>query len=189
MPAPTFCHLHTHTQYSLLDGASRIGDLVKRARKMNQPALAITDHGNMFGAIEFYKACQDASKNAVKDGLPPIKPILGMEAYVVPGGESRIERKKVEGEAEMHLLLWASNLDGYKNLMKLSSLAYIEGFYYSPRVDRELLAKYSKGIIASSGCIGSEVLQTVLTKDYDAGLRQAGIYQDIFGKENFYFER
>src|ERR1041384_3888901 len=86
MAAPTFCHLHTHTQYSLLDGASRIADIVKRARMMNQPALAITDHGNMFGAIEFYKACSDASKNAEKDGLPPIKPIIGMEAYVVPGG-------------------------------------------------------------------------------------------------------
>src|SRR2546423_9491099 len=98
MPAPTFCHLHTHTQYSLLDGASRIGDIVARARKMNQPALAITDHGNMFGAIEFYKACTEASKNAGKDGLPPIKPILGMEAYIVPNGASRKTREKVDGE-------------------------------------------------------------------------------------------
>src|SRR5258708_15317874 len=108
MTAPSFCHLHTHTQYSLLDGASRIADLIKRASKMNQPALAITDHGNMFGAIEFYKACADASKNADKDGLPPIKPILGMEAYIVPDGESRTKREKIDGELDHHLLLYAS---------------------------------------------------------------------------------
>jgi len=188
MPAPTFCHLHTHTQYSLLDGASRISDIIKRARKMNQPALAITDHGNMFGAIEFYKACKETEKTAEKDGLPPLKPILGMEAYVVPGGESRTKREKIEGHHDHHLLLWAADLDGYKNLMKLSSAAYQEGFYYHPRVDRDLLAKHGKGIIASSGCIGSEVPQNVLNKDYASAYRQAGIYQEIFGKENFYFE-
>ena len=188
MPAPTFCHLHTHTQYSLLDGASRIADIVKRARMMNQPALAITDHGNMFGAIEFYKACTDASKGADTDGLPPIKPIIGMEAYVVPNGESRTKREKVEGDNDHHLLLWASNLDGYKNLMKLSTYAYKEGFYYHPRVDRELLAKHSKGLIASTGCIGSEIPQQVLKKDTEAAMRRAREYQEIFGKENLYFE-
>ncbi|HYG73574.1 MAG TPA: DNA polymerase III subunit alpha [Planctomycetota bacterium] len=188
MPAPTFCHLHTHTQYSLLDGASRIADIVKRARKMNQPALAITDHGNMFGAIEFYKTCKETEKDVDKVGLPPVKPIIGMEAYVVPNGESRTKREKVEGHYDHHLLLWAADLDGYKNLMKLSSSAYQEGFYYHPRVDRELLARHSKGLIASSGCIGSEVPQNVLNKDYSAAYRQAGIYQEIFGKENFYFE-
>ena len=187
MPAPTFCHLHNHTQYSLLDGASRIGELIKRARKMNQPALAITDHGNMFGAIEFYKACSEASKNA-GDGLPPLKPILGLETYVVPNGESRTKREKIEGEDGYHLLLWAGDLTGYKNLMKLSTYAYKEGFYCRPRVDRELLARFSKGLLASSGCIGSEVPQNVLKKDYAAGYRQAGIYQEIFGKKNFYFE-
>ena len=189
MPAPTFCHLHTHTQYSLLDGASRINDIIARARKMNQPALAITDHGNMFGAIEFYKACEKASKESEKDGLPKIKPIIGMEAYVVPNGESRTRREKVDGDsASNHLLLWASDLDGYKNLLKLSSHAYMEGFYRHPRVDRELLSKHSKGVLASSGCVGSEVPQNVLHKDYSAAYKQAGIYQEIFGKENFYFE-
>jgi DNA polymerase-3 subunit alpha len=188
MPAPTFCHLHTHTQYSLLDGASRIGDIVKRARKMNQPALAITDHGNMFGAIEFYKACKETEKTAEKDGLPPLKPIIGMEAYIVPAGESRTKREKIEGNYDHHMLLWAADLDGYKNLMKLSSAAYQEGFYYHPRIDRDILAKHSKGIIASSGCIGSEVPQNVINKDYQAAYRMAGIYQEIFGKENFYFE-
>lgn len=184
----SFCHLHTHTQYSLLDGASRIGDLIKRARKMNQPALAITDHGNMFGAIEFYKACKETKKSSEKDGLPPLKPIIGMEAYIVPNGESRTKREKIDGDIDHHLLLWASNLEGYKNLMKLSTYAYKEGYYYHPRVDRDLLAQYSKGIIASSGCVGSEVPQTVLHKDYSAAYRMAGAYQEIFGKENFYFE-
>jgi DNA polymerase-3 subunit alpha len=187
MPAPTFCHLHNHTQYSILDGFSRIPQLVKRARQMNQPALAITDHGNMFGAIEFYKACGEASKKA-SDGLPPIKPILGMEAYVVPNGESRTKRQKIEGEDCYHLVLWASDLTGYKNLMKLSTYAFKDGLHGCPRVDRELLARFSKGLLASSGCINSEVPQNVLREDYSAGYRQAGIYQGIFGKKNFYFE-
>jgi DNA polymerase-3 subunit alpha len=187
MPAPTFCHLHNHTQYSILDGLSRIPELVKRARQMNQPALAITDHGNMFGAIEFYKACGEASKKA-SDGLPPIKPILGMEAYVVPNGESRTKRQKIEGEDCYHLVLWASDLDGYKNLMKLSTYAFKDGLHGCPRVDRELLARFSKGLLASSGCINSEVPQNVLRKGYSAGYRQAGIHQEIFGKKNFYFE-
>ena len=184
----SFCHLHTHTQYSLLDGASRIGDLIKRARKMKQPALAITDHGNMFGAIEFYKACKETYKLSEKDGLPPLKPIIGMEAYIVPNGESRSKREKIDGDIDHHMLLWASNEEGYRNLMKLSTYAYKEGFYYHPRVDRELLAQYSKGIIASSGCVGSEVPQTVLHKDYGAAYKMAGAYQEIFGRENFYFE-
>ena len=188
MPAPKFCHLHTHTQYSLLDGASRLSEIVKRARQMNQPALAITDHGNMFGAIEFYRACLDASKNAGKDHLPPLKPILGMETYVVPNGESRTKHEKVDGEIGYHLILWAANNEGYRNLMKLSSQAYLEGFYYKPRVDRELLARHSKGLLAASGCVGSEIPQTALKKDGAAALRMAGIYQEIFGKENFYFE-
>ncbi|MFH0940182.1 MAG: DNA polymerase III subunit alpha [Planctomycetota bacterium] len=188
MPAPSFCHLHTHTQYSLLDGASRLHNLIQRAREMNQPALAITDHGNMFGAMEFYKACQKTSQETEQDGLPPLKPILGMEAYIVPNGESRTKRERIEGEYDHHLLLWASNLDGYKNLMKLSTYAYKEGFYYHARVDRDLLARYSQGLLASSGCIGSEVPQTILRKDYAAAYKQAGIYQEIFGKENFYFE-
>lgn len=184
----SFCHLHTHTQYSLLDGASRIGDIIKRARTNNQKALAITDHGNMFGAIEFYKACKETKKLAEKDGLPAVKPIIGMEAYVVPNGESRTKREKIDGDIDHHLLLWAATDEGYKNLMKLSTYAYKEGYYYHPRVDRELLAQYGKGIIASSGCIGSEVPQVVLQKDYEAAMRMAGVYQDIFGKDNFYFE-
>ncbi|MGD0088374.1 MAG: DNA polymerase III subunit alpha [Planctomycetota bacterium] len=188
MSGPKFCHLHTHTQYSLLDGASRLSEIIKRARQMNQPALAITDHGNMFGAIEFYRACMETAKTAPKDGLPPLKPIIGMETYVVPDGKSRSVREKIDDKSGFHLILWASNEEGYKNLMKLSSLAYLEGFYYKPRVDRELLARYSKGLLAASGCISSEIPQTVLKKDYAAALRMAGVYQEIFGKDNFYFE-
>ncbi|MCW8131325.1 MAG: DNA polymerase III subunit alpha [Planctomycetota bacterium] len=183
-----FCHLHTHTQYSLLDGASRIGDLIKRAQKMNQKALAITDHGNMFGAIEFYKACSDANKAAEKEGKPTVKPILGMEAYIVPDGRGRATREKIEGEYDHHCLLWAADNDGFKNLMKLSTAAYTEGFYMHPRVDREILAAHAKGVIASSGCLGSEVPQTILKKDYEAARKVAGIFLEIFGKENFYFE-
>ncbi|MBI3829420.1 MAG: DNA polymerase III subunit alpha [Planctomycetes bacterium] len=183
-----FCHLHTHTQYSLLDGASRIGDLIKRAQKMGQKALAITDHGNMFGAVEFYKACLEASKAAEKEGKPGLKPILGTESYIVPDGRSRATREKIEGEYDHHCLLWAASLDGFKNLMKLSTLAYTEGFYMHPRVDREMLAKHAKGVIASSGCLGSEVPQTILKKDYEAARKVAGVFLDIFGKENFYFE-
>jgi DNA polymerase-3 subunit alpha len=172
----------------LLDGASRISDIVKQARKMNQPALAITDHGNMFGAIEFYKACTEATKNAAKDGLPPIKPILGIEAYIVPNGESRTKREKVEGEYDHHLVLWARDLTGYKNLLKLTSAAYQEGFYSHPRIDRELLGRHGKGLMGASACIGGEVPQTILRKDYAAACRTAAAYQELFGKENFYLE-
>jgi DNA polymerase III subunit alpha len=173
-----FCHLHVHTQYSLLDGASRVGDAVKRARKMGQTALAITDHGNMFGAIEFYKQCMDTLKDAEKSGQPGVKPIIGMEAYIVPDGQSRTKREKVDGNYDHHMLLWAADNDGYKNLMKLASAAYTEGFYYHPRIDRDILAAHSKGVIASSGCIGSEVPQSILNRSYERAVKDAGIYQD-----------
>lgn len=183
-----FCHLHTHTQYSLLDGASRIGDVVKRARHLGQKALAITDHGNMFGVIEFYNACREATKAAKEKGEAGLKPILGMEAYIVPGGHSRTGREKIDGDYDHHCLLWAADLDGYKNLMKLSSLGWAEGFYMHPRIDMDALAAYAKGLIGSTGCIGSEVPQAVLHKDYEAARRLAGRYLEIFGKDNFYFE-
>ncbi|MBE7463826.1 MAG: DNA polymerase III subunit alpha [Planctomycetes bacterium] len=185
---PDFCHLHAHSQYSLLDGASRIKDLLQRARKMKQPAVAITDHGNMFGVIEFYKTAEELNKAAKEKGEPEVKPILGMEAYVVPDGESRTKREKVDGEYDHHCLLWAATDAGYKNLMKLSSKAYAEGFYMHPRIDLDLLDEYGKGIIASSGCLGSEVPNAILHKDYEAAKKLAGRYMEIVGKENFYFE-
>jgi DNA polymerase-3 subunit alpha len=183
-----FCHLHTHTQYSLLDGASRLSDLIRRACAMGQQALAITDHGNLFGAIEFYKACQDATKAAEKEGRPGLKPILGMEAYIVPGGQSRTSREKIEGEYDRHCLLWAADAEGFKNLMQLSTLAYQEGFYMHPRLDQDLLARHAKGLLGSSGCIGSDVPAAILYQDYAAARRVAGRYVEIFGKGNFYFE-
>jgi len=185
---PDFCHLHTHSQYSLLDGASRIGDLIKRAMAMGQKALAITDHGNLFGAIEFYKACQDATKAAEKEGKPGIKPVIGIEAYITPNGASRTLREKVDGETDYHCLLWAENLDGYQNLIKLSSSAYAEGFYMHPRIDREILSKHAKGVLGSSGCLSSEIPCMLLKKGYEDAKQLTGQLLEIYGKDNFYFE-
>src|SRR5579862_5468655 len=148
-----FVHLHVHTHYSLLDGACKIPDLVKRAKSLGMDSLAITDHGCMFGVIEFFNECK-------KEG---IKPILGMEAYMAPG--DRRDRSGTAGEVAYHLLLLCENLHGYKNLLKLSSLAYREGFYYKPRIDKETLKEFSKGLIATSACLGGEVASAFLKRD------------------------
>ncbi len=141
-----FVHLHLHTQFSLLDGAIRLEELFQKAKEYRMPALAITDHGTMFGAIEFY---QQAQKNG-------IKPIIGCEVYVAPG--SRFEKtSKGPSEASYHLILLAKNLTGYRNLMKLVSAAYFEGFYYRPRVDKELLQANHEGLIALSACLQGEI--------------------------------
>ena len=148
----SFVHLHCHSEYSLLDGANRIEDLIARALEFEQPALAITDHGNMHAAWEFQERAKKAG----------IKPILGMEAYVAPG--DRRSRQRIEStgggtsrsRAYYHLILLAQNATGYKNLVKLSSLGYTEGFYSKPRVDRELLTRYSEGIVVSSACMAGE---------------------------------
>ncbi|MBI5417771.1 DNA polymerase III subunit alpha [Candidatus Poribacteria bacterium] len=172
-----FVHLHVHTEYSLLDGEIQIARLVEQAKKFHMPALAITDHGNMFGAIAFYE-------QAIKSG---IKPIIGCEVYVAPG--SRFDKDKIRHkDTAYHLTLLAEDETGYQNLMKLSTAGYLEGFYYKPRVDKELLAQYSKGIIALSGCLKGEIPLYVLkgeTKYAQDTIRQ---YQDIFGKRNFYLE-
>ena len=127
-----YVHLHVHSQYSLLDGACKIDGLVEAAKKHNMPALAITDHGNLFGLIEFYEACKRGG----------VKPILGLEAYVAPGSRLEKEAKGIS-DASYYLILLAKDLDGYKNLLKLTSIANLEGFYYRPRIDKEVLAKYS----------------------------------------------
>ncbi|MEO0077636.1 MAG: DNA polymerase III subunit alpha [candidate division WOR-3 bacterium] len=173
-----FVHLHNHTEYSLLDGASRIEEVVKLAAHYKMPALAITDHGNMFGAVKFYKAAEKAG----------VKPIVGMETYVAP--HDRHERKIHADipESSFHLTLLARDETGYHNLMKLSSYAYLEGFYYKPRIDKELLARYSKGLIGLSGCLKGEVNYHLRRGDTDRAMRAAAEYQEILGPENFYLE-
>lgn len=176
MSTPPFVHLHTHTEYSLLDGANRIRPLVQKAASLGMPALAITDHGVMSGAIEFYEACVEAG----------IKPIIGCEVYVAP--RKRTDRDPRKDSSSFHLLLLAKNLAGYKNLIRLSTIASLEGFYYKPRVDREVLQQYSEGLIATSGCLSSEVCTALLNRDYDKALSIAGFYRDLFGKENYFVE-
>ncbi len=176
MSTPQFVHLHTHTEYSLLDGANRIRPLVQRVAELGMPALAITDHGVMSGAIEFYGACLEAG----------IKPIIGCEVYVAP--RRRTDRDPRQDSSAFHLLLLARNLTGYKNLIRLSTIASLEGFYYKPRVDHEVLQQYSEGLIATSGCLSSEVCTALINRDYQKALRIAGFYRDLFGKENYFVE-
>ena len=173
----SFVHLHCHSEYSLLDGANRIDALIARALEFEQPALAITDHGNMHAAWEF----QEKAKKA------KLRPILGMEAYVAPG-DRRIKARPAPGvKPYYHLVLLAQNTAGYRNLVKLSSLAYTEGFYSKPRVDRELLAKYSEGIVVSSACLAGEVAQHLMAGEYDRAKDAASWYANLF-KDRYYLE-
>ena len=173
-----FIHLHTHSHYSLLDGLSKLEDLVDLAKKDKMPAMAITDHGNMYGAIEFYKL-------AKKEG---IKPIIGVEAYMTAG--SRLDKITEAGGTKRyyHLTLLAKNMEGYKNLIKLVTIANLEGYYYKPRMDKEILRKHSAGIIALSGCLGGELSQTVMRADMEKADALVKEYQEIFGKENYFIE-
>jgi DNA polymerase-3 subunit alpha len=184
-----FCHLHTHTEYSMLDGASRVDELVAAAVADGQPALGITDHGNMYGVLEFYKACRAAG----------ITPVIGTEAYMA--AESRHERPvrrgrldDTGGEGEegeklyYHLTLLAETTEGYRNLMRLSSLAYLEGYYYKPRLDWELLERHHEGVIATTGCLGGLVAQALLRGDEAEARRAAGRLKEIFGEDRFFVE-
>ena len=173
----SFVHLHLHTEYSMLDGAARIDDVVEAAVRDGQPAIGITDHGNMYGVLDFYKAARDAG----------VKPVIGMEAYFVTW--PRQERRPREDEnRRFHLLLLAETTQGYKNLIQISSRAYLEGFHYKPRVDWELLETFHEGLIATSGCLGGLVCQELLAGDFNAALAAAGRYQDILGRDNFFIE-
>jgi DNA polymerase III subunit alpha len=171
-----FVHLHCHSEYSLLDGANRIGDLIRRAKEFEQPALALTDHGCMFGAWTFQEQAQKAG----------IKPILGMEAYVAAG--SRFERGKVKGEkGYYHLVLLARDLEGYRNLTRLTSIGYTEGFYMKPRLDREVLARHSAGLIVTSACLAGEVAQHLMEDRWDAAREAAQWYAELF-EGRYYLE-
>ena len=171
-----FVHLHNHTEYSLLDGASRISDLIEQTKNLGMDALAITDHGTMYGVIDFYK-------EAVKRG---IKPIIGCEVYVAP--RSRFNRAILDGVKYFHLILLAENNEGYKNLVKLVSLAATEGFYYKPRVDKEILKKYHGGLIALSACIEGEIPKAILRNNFSDAVEIVKEYVEIFGRENFFLE-
>jgi len=171
-----FVHLHTHTEYSLLDGASRVKDLVKKAKKFNNPAIAITDHGVMYGIIDFYKA-------AKKEG---IKPIIGCEVYVA--SRTRFDRVPRVDDNSFHLVLLAKNQQGYRNLMKVVSKGFLEGFYYKPRVDFQLLQENAEGLIALSGCLAGEVAQLILKDKISEAEELACGYREIFGPENYYLE-
>lgn len=184
----SFVHLHAHTEYSMLDGAAKIKDYLKKVSELNQPAAAITDHGNLYGALEFYN-------EAIKIG---IKPIIGYEAYLTP--TSRFERPERDKNKRYHLTLLAENNEGYQNLVELVSKAYLEGYYYKPRIDYELLEEYSTGLIALSGCLGGEIAQFLApdgskeegnndaVRSYEDALLAAKKYQQIFGKDNFFIE-
>ena len=173
----SFVHLHCHSEYSLLDGANRIDDLIRRAQELEQPALAITDHGNLHAAWQF----QEKAKKA------RVKPIIGMEAYVAPGDRRQRGRPAPGAKPYYHLILLARDMTGYKNLVKLSSLAYTEGFYSKPRIDRELLAKYHEGIIVSSACLAGEVAQHLMDDRVGAAREAASWYAELF-KDRYYLE-
>jgi DNA polymerase-3 subunit alpha len=171
-----FVHLHVHTEYSLLDGLSRIPKLVERARELDMPALAITDHGAMFGVIDFFRAAKKAG----------IKPIIGMESYLAR--RSRFDRDPKLDTKPYHMLLLAKNQTGYQNLLKLASAAQLEGYYYRPRIDRELLTAHAEGLIATSGCLAAEIPNAVMEGRDDDARDLIGWYQDVFGPENFFLE-
>ena len=184
----SFVHLHVHTEYSMLDGAAKHSDLFERTAELGMPAIAMTDHGNLFGAYDFYKKAKSAG----------VKPIIGMEAYLTPN-TSRFERKRVQwnkggdddvsgGGAFTHMTLLSETTEGMHNLFRLSSLSSIEGFYYKPRADRELLHRYAKGLIGTTGCPSGEIQTWLRIGNYENALASAGEFQDIFGKDNFFLE-
>ncbi len=184
----SFSHLHLHTEYSLLDGAARISDVVAAAARMGQPAIGITDHGNLYGVVDFVKAAKEHG----------IKPVIGIEAYFTDG--SRFDRPPADQNKRYHMLLYAENEIGYRNLLQLSSKSFLEGYYYKPRMDLDLLASHAEGIIATSGCLGGLVPQLLgpdavseegnrgTVRDFEAAVAAAGRFQDIFGKDNFFIE-
>jgi len=171
-----FISLHNHSHYSLLDGLPKIDDYIKKAQEYSMPALALTDHGTMYGVIEFYQKC-------VKAG---IKPIIGCEMYMAPR-DLHLKHAGID-EKTRHLILWAKNYEGYKNLIYLSTVAHLDGFYYRPRIDKKILRKKSNGLIATSACLNGEIPKALLNKKQETALALVKEYQEIFGPENFYLE-
>jgi DNA polymerase-3 subunit alpha len=174
--SPDFVHLHVHSEFSLLDGLSRIGEMTRRAADAGMKSLAITDHGAMYGAIEFYQAC----------GRAGIKPIIGVETYVAP--RSHLEKEAKVDANPYHMILLAKDLTGYRNLMTLVTKAHLDGYYYKPRIDKELLAQHSEGLIGTSACLGGEVLKRLADGDERAARQAADEYRSILGKDNFFIE-
>ncbi|HUJ96432.1 MAG TPA: DNA polymerase III subunit alpha [Terriglobales bacterium] len=173
-----FVHLHLHTDYSMLDGACDVEKLVQRVKELNMPAVAMTDHGNIFGAVHFVNAAHKAG----------VKPIVGCELYICKKEDHNIERTPPDGDTYNHLLVLAENEEGYRNLVKITSEASLHGFYYKPRVSKKFLADHSKGLIGLSGCLKGEVAERLMEDKYEAARAAAALYGDIFGKENFYLE-
>jgi DNA polymerase-3 subunit alpha len=172
----SFAHLHVHTEYSMLDGFSNIKKLVKRVQELNMPAVAITDHGTMFGVIDFYKAAKDAG----------VKPIIGVEAYMAARGMA--DRDPKLDRSSYHLLLLAENETGYRNLLKISSAAQLDGFYYYPRIDHDFLAAHSEGIICTTGCMSAEIPRALLNDNPEEAVRRMNWYYDVFGPDRFFVE-
>lgn len=177
MNKPEFVHLHLHSEFSLLDGACRFDALTKRLHELDMKAVALTDHGNLFGAVNFWRQCK-------KDG---IKPILGCEVYVAPEGRAK-RGESGERKSANHLLLLAETYEGYLNICKLSSIGYLEGYYYKPRVDHEVLARHSKGVIATSSCLKGQIPEAIMEGRDDKAKKLVDDYMQIFGRDNFYFE-
>lgn len=171
-----FVHLHVHSEYSLLDGACRISELPKRAKELGQKAVAITDHGNMYGVIDFYKACKEQG----------VKPIIGCEVYVAP--RTRFDKVHKIDNSPYHLVLLCKNETGYKNLIKLVSSAFIEGFYNKPRIDHDILKEHHEGLVCLSACLAGELPRLLLSEDYEKAKQTAVFYRDLFGAENYYIE-
>src|SRR5436190_3304162 len=173
-----FVHLHLHTEYSLLDGGCRLDRLMRRAHELKFPAVAVTDHGVLYGAIDFYQAAREQG----------IKPIIGCEVYVAPG--SRLEKKTSSGGRDVynHLVLLAKDETGYKNLIKLTTAAHLEGYYYKPRIDKEILAAHKEGLIALSGCLASEIPEWIQKDQFAKARDSIDWFKQTFGPENFYLE-
>ena len=172
--ARPFVHLHCHTDYSLLDGACEIGQLMDLVVEQKMPAVAMTDHGNLFGAVEFYNEAKQKG----------VHPVIGCEVYVSQQGLA----SRSDSDRYNHLVLLCENQEGYRNLLKLVSTAFLEGFYYKPRIDKDLLARHSKGLIAMSACLRGDINETIMANRYEEAKRLAYGYADMFGKENFFLE-